>query len=79
MPLAPGDLVLFLTDGVTEARDPDGTAFGTKRVLDLVRVYRASTARQIVDNLYHAVRAFARNEPQVDDITATVLKVHAHS
>jgi PAS domain S-box-containing protein len=79
VPLAPGDLVLFLTDGVTEARDPEGTAFGTKRVLDLMRVYRASTARQIVDNLYHAVRAFARNEPQVDDITATVLKVHAHS
>jgi PAS domain S-box-containing protein len=75
--LEPGDIVLFLTDGVVEARDPDGSAFGTKRTLDVVRVYRNRPAQQIVDNLYHAVRAFSRNEPQVDDITATIIKVGA--
>jgi serine phosphatase RsbU (regulator of sigma subunit) len=75
IPLEPGDMVLFLTDGVVEARDPEGSAFGTKRTLDVVRFYRDRPAQQIVDNLYHAVRAFSRNEPQVDDITATVIKV----
>jgi sigma-B regulation protein RsbU (phosphoserine phosphatase) len=73
--LASGDLVLFLTDGVVEARDPEGSAFGTRRTLDVVRVYRDAPAQQIVENLYYAVRAFSRNEPQVDDITATVIKV----
>ena len=52
-------------------------AFGSQRPLDLVRIYRQAPSRQIVDNLYFAVRAFSRNQPQYDDITATVLKVNA--
>jgi phosphoserine phosphatase RsbU/P len=73
--LAPGDLVLLVTDGVVEARSPDNTPFGTQRVFDLVRLYRHDPARLIVSNLYHAVRAFSQNAPQVDDITAVVIKV----
>jgi PAS domain S-box-containing protein len=73
--LETGDLVLFLTDGIVEARSPDGAIFGTRRTIDLVRHYRRSSARQIVENLYYAVRAYAQNQPQYDDITATVIKV----
>jgi PAS domain S-box-containing protein len=73
--LEPGDLVLFLTDGIVEARAPDGSVFGTERTLDLARLYRNVPARQIVENLYYAVRAFAQEQPQYDDITATVIKV----
>jgi hypothetical protein len=50
-------------------------AFEIQRVLDLVQHYRNDSAMQIVDNLYHAVRAFTRNEPQIDDISVVVLKV----
>lgn len=75
--LDPGDLVLFLTDGIIEARAPDGSVFGTERTLELVRHYRGAPARQIVENLYYAVRAFAQEQPQYDDITATVIKVGA--
>ncbi len=77
--LETGDLVLFLTDGVVEARAPDGTAFGFQRAADIVRVYRSDPAARIVDNLYHAVRAFTHNYPQVDDITAVVIKVREAS
>jgi serine phosphatase RsbU (regulator of sigma subunit) len=73
--LQPGDLVLLLTDGVVEARAPDDTVFGFQRAIDIVRAYRRDTAAQIVDNLYHAVRAFSQNHPQEDDITAVVVKV----
>ncbi|HWG41516.1 MAG TPA: SpoIIE family protein phosphatase [Gemmataceae bacterium] len=73
--LETGDLVLFLTDGIVEARAPDGTIFGTRRTIDMVRCYRHASARDIVENLYHAVRAYAQNQPQYDDITATVIKV----
>jgi sigma-B regulation protein RsbU (phosphoserine phosphatase) len=75
--LAPGDLILLVTDGVADARAPDGTPFGVERTLDLVRSYRRAPAREIVANLYHGVRAFAQNLPQYDDITATVIKVAA--
>ena len=73
--LEPGDLVLFLTDGVVEARAPDGTVFGNSRALDIVRLYRADPGQRIVENLYHAVRAFCHNRAPVDDITAVVTKV----
>jgi phosphoserine phosphatase RsbU/P len=75
IPLDAGDIVTLVTDGIVEARAPDGTVFGVQRPLDLVRVYRKSTARQIVENLYHAVRAFSQDLPQYDDITATIIKV----
>jgi sigma-B regulation protein RsbU (phosphoserine phosphatase) len=76
LPLDPGDIVMLVTDGIVEARAPDGTVFGERRPLDLVRVYSKATARQIVANLYHAVRAFSQDLPQYDDITAAVIKVH---
>lgn len=34
--LEPADQVVFFTDGVTEARSPDGTFFGADRLADLV-------------------------------------------
>jgi sigma-B regulation protein RsbU (phosphoserine phosphatase) len=74
--LEPGDTVLLLTDGVLEARAPNGVAFGEKRTLDTARVYHTDTARQLVSNLYHTVRAFSRNGPQQDDITAVTIKAN---
>jgi PAS domain S-box-containing protein len=73
--LTAGDLILLVTDGVSDASTPDGTRFGTQRTLDLVRAYRREASREIVENLYQAVRAFGLNMPQYDDITATVIKV----
>ena len=70
IPLEPGDIVLFLTDGVLEACSPEGICFGDDRVRDLVRINRRLGSSQIVENLYHAVRAFCRLLPQIDDIGA---------
>lgn len=34
--LQPGDQVVLYTDGVTDARDPDGAGFGVRRLVDLL-------------------------------------------
>ena len=73
--LEEGDLVVLLTDGVAEARDPEWHSFTAGRVVELVRAYRKAPAREIAVNLYHAVRAFSQNLPQLDDITSAVVKV----
>jgi sigma-B regulation protein RsbU (phosphoserine phosphatase) len=73
--LEPGDIILLLTDGVLEALSPDDSRFGVDRALAIVRLYREWSAQQIVFNLYHAVRAFTWYAPQVDDISALVIKV----
>ena len=60
---------------MTEALGADGDAFGWVRAVKLVRVYRSDSAARIVANLYHAVRAFSQHLPQLDDITAVVVKI----
>lgn len=70
-----GDLLLLLTDGLEECLSADDTLFGIDRVLEVVRGNRHQPARYIVETLYAAVRQFARNAPQLDDVTAVVVKV----
>ena len=48
---------------------------GTERVLEVIKEHREKPASEIVQALYDAVRAFARNSPQIDDLTAIVIKV----
>jgi serine phosphatase RsbU (regulator of sigma subunit)/CheY-like chemotaxis protein len=71
--LNPGDLVLLATDGIWEAPSPDGSPFGNARVAQTIACYREDSARELVSDLYHTVRAFSQNLPQQDDITAVVL------
>jgi sigma-B regulation protein RsbU (phosphoserine phosphatase) len=72
--LAPGDLLLLLTDGIMEACSPGGPLFGTERALSCVRAHRARPSGEIVAALLDEVRAFS-GDRQIDDRTAVVLKV----
>ena len=73
--LKPGDTLLVPTDGTEEAMSPEGRMFGRERMLDVVRNNGNSSATQIVDALFRKARKFTENRPQVDDITALVVKV----
>lgn len=75
VPLASGDLVLLLTDGIEETTAPDDSFFGIERTIEVVRQNRDRPAREVVQHLYEEVRSFAQQTPQVDDITAIVIKV----
>jgi sigma-B regulation protein RsbU (phosphoserine phosphatase) len=75
--LQPGQVVLFLTDGVAETESPQGVAFGIERTLDVLRANRHRPAGEIVETLYRSALNFAEGAPQQDDITAVVLKVQA--
>jgi sigma-B regulation protein RsbU (phosphoserine phosphatase) len=75
--LASGDVYVFCTDGVFEARDSDGQEFGTARVLELVAANHERTARELVDEIFAAVHEFQGDAPPHDDVTAVVLKVTA--
>jgi sigma-B regulation protein RsbU (phosphoserine phosphatase) len=72
--LAPGDLVVFCTDGVFEAADDKGNEFGAERVCEIVRANRDRTARGIVDAIFDEVTTFRGVTPQGDDMTAVAVK-----
>ena len=73
--LRTGDLLLLLTDGVTETRSPEGAFFEESRALSLIREHRDEPAKRIVERIYAGTREFARTRPQHDDITMVVCKV----
>jgi sigma-B regulation protein RsbU (phosphoserine phosphatase) len=77
--LSPGDVIVFLTDGVTEATAPDKTEFGSDRVIRVINRYRHTDARQMVEHLFNAVRSFSDYLPQQDDIASVICKVNTIS
>lgn len=72
--LSEGDVVVFYTDGVTEAVDYGLDQFGVERLVEIVRFNRHLSAADLVEKITGAVLAFSEGEPQFDDITLMVLK-----
>jgi PAS domain S-box-containing protein len=75
IPMQPGQLLVFFTDGIMEAMAPDETEFGVERALELIRSSLHKPAQETVENVYRAIRNFAGNQPQQDDITAMICKL----
>jgi len=72
--VAPGDLVLFYTDGVTDAMNGAGQQFGVERLRDAVAADPTASARQILSGIVRAVGEFTGDTPQFDDLTLVVVK-----
>jgi sigma-B regulation protein RsbU (phosphoserine phosphatase) len=72
----PGDELLIVTDGITEAMDPAHELFGEARVADLV-AQRGLRAQALLLQLLARVRAFEAGSPQSDDIAAILLRLGA--
>jgi sigma-B regulation protein RsbU (phosphoserine phosphatase) len=75
IPLAPGDLLVLLTDGATEAQNEDGEFLEAEGVLRVIERERRRTSAGIIRRLRSAVEEFGAHDPQRDDITAVVCKV----
>jgi PAS domain S-box-containing protein len=73
--LEPGQIVLLLTDGMTDSISTEQTQSGIEQTLTYVGAHGHEPARQIVEGLYHASRAWVADKPQEDDATSVVLKV----
>jgi sigma-B regulation protein RsbU (phosphoserine phosphatase) len=72
--VAPGDLLVFYTDGVTEAMNTSGQQFDGERLRAAVAANSDASAQQILLAVMDAVRAFVGDTPQSDDLTLFVAK-----
>src|ERR671921_889730 len=72
--LAPGDVLVLYTDGVVEARSPEGTFFGEERLMTILRSSVALDASTMADRIEGAVLNFQEQNPR-DDIAILVLRV----
>lgn len=75
MYLASGDLLIFYTDGVTEAlNESKKEEYGPERLRECVQKHKEKSAQQIMDAVIDDVQAWSNNI-QYDDVTLMVLKV----
>jgi serine phosphatase RsbU (regulator of sigma subunit) len=72
--LAPGDLVVICSDGVTEARNRHGEEFGRDRLVQAMVGAHGQKPDVALERLLEEVRRFSEGTPQADDITALVLR-----
>ena len=71
--LAPGDVLVLYTDGITDAEDERGAFFGQERLLETVQASLGSSAQDIQDSLLTAVHNFVGNSVQFDDMALMVV------
>ena len=71
--LAPGDIAVLYTDGVTEAMNADDEEFGMERLKEVFSATPPTSAEDANRAVFAAVHAFAAGTPQSDDITCLTL------
>jgi serine phosphatase RsbU (regulator of sigma subunit) len=71
---ARGDILVLVTDGFLEWQNANGEDFGQDRLEQVVRASRVMPAATIISELHSSVAKFAGSTPQLDDLTALVVK-----
>ena len=72
--LVTGDVVVLFTDGVVEARTPEGEFFGTDRLVSVVAANVSSTASTLVDAVVGAALDHQHGDA-ADDIAVLAMRV----
>ncbi|HEV7508114.1 MAG TPA: PP2C family protein-serine/threonine phosphatase [Thermoanaerobaculia bacterium] len=76
LPVAAGDLLIFYTDGLVEARNAQGEDYGDARLRRAVaRAASSRTARDVRDSILGDLSNFKGDEEQADDITVVVVRL----
>jgi len=73
--LEPGDTIVFYTDGIVEAHNPNREIFGFERLEGLVSELADLTPEQLIETVLAAVDVFSHGTSQHDDMTLLVLRV----
>jgi sigma-B regulation protein RsbU (phosphoserine phosphatase) len=72
--LITGDVLVFYTDGVTEAQNQLGEEFGTERLSALVRRGSSLPAEDLMTDIFSSAANFCSEAGFNDDVTVLVIK-----
>ncbi len=72
--LAPGDVLVIYSDGVTESVNEQEEEFGEERLIETIQRHRGRTAAGIRDRIDEALQKFVGRAKSVDDLTLVIVK-----
>jgi len=73
--IAPDDVLVFFSDGITEAARADGCMFGEDRLVETIQRHVAEKPGLIVKAIHDSVIAFTGSEEFADDLTCVVVRI----
>jgi len=72
--LEPEEILLFYTDGLSEAIAQNGDFFGEKRIMDALKTNAGLSAEEILESIENDLGEFVGEEIQSDDLTLLLLR-----
>lgn len=76
--LQQGDLLIFYTDGISEAMNLAEEEWGEDRLIEVSRQFSTASPPLLLDKIFEAADRFAASAPQHDDMTLIVLRLSGH-
>jgi sigma-B regulation protein RsbU (phosphoserine phosphatase) len=73
--LKQGQVILVGSDGLWEARNPEGEMFGKESILQIIRRSPDATARDILTASFDRFNAFLEERAPEDDVTLMVIRI----
>lgn len=72
--LAPGEVLVIYSDGISEAVNVLDEQFGEERLLEVMREHWQASASELVERVLVAVQQHAGSAPQADDMTIMIVR-----
>lgn len=74
-PFSEDDLFILYSDGLTEAKSPEGELFGTERLIAIIEAYAEEDINTLLAKIKNSVLSFTKQDYFDDDLTLIVIKV----
>ncbi|MBN1898299.1 MAG: SpoIIE family protein phosphatase [Spirochaetes bacterium] len=75
----PGDIILLLTDGITEAMNANNEMFRTNRIKQIVKANATLSADELKKKIISDIQRFVGEAEQHDDMTLVIFKITSTS
>lgn len=72
--MAPGDLLVLISDGIIERSGPGDEMYGTERLVALARGLRTESAQTVLQAIFDDADRFGGSSPWADDATVMVVR-----
>lgn len=72
--LEPGDVIIYYTDGLTDAENESGDNYGERRLADALTAAAEQNAADMLQTLVHSVDRFCAGVLPFDDLTLCVIR-----